>query len=164
MRTQITGVPFSSPPATINGGKVPQQDWDRFCYRAQAVTMLTGVNAAIATVPSAKVLDLAIVDNTAADGYALNQPLDPANPLPTDIADFWIYGHVSINGSNSQEIAEWAGELFKRQYVPDMGAGDRNYNEVGWGADAVDVAAPGKLACELLPGEGLIQLYWAKAS
>lgn len=163
MRTTPTGVPFSAPPATINGGPIPQNQWARFAYRAQASVMLADALAAIEAIPGAKILDLAVVDNTSADGYALNVPLNAADPLPTDIADFWIYGHVSVNGSNPQEIAEWAGELYARSIKPDIGAGDTNYTQVGTGASTVDVVAPGKLAAELLPNEQLIELHWVKA-
>ena len=164
LQTIPNTVPFIQPPATRNGEPVTgEQDWGNFSTRKQANNRLEAIRATVAAIAGAAIVDLKVVDTTAIDGYVLDVPLDPANPKLSDIADFSIQGHVSINGAANLFIDEWAGELYARIFVPQPGAGDSNFREVGTGVDTIDVVVPGVLVAEPLPSEDLIEFHYADA-
>jgi hypothetical protein len=163
LRTIPNTVPFIQPPATRNGEPVTgEQDWGNFSTRKQANYILEQIRTTISAVAGAVIIDLKVVDTTAIDGYVLDVPL-PDKPKLSDIADFSIQGHVSVNGAANLFIDEWAGLVYARKFVPDPESGDTNYQEVGTGADAVDVVVQGALVPELLPSEDLIEFHWGKA-
>src|SRR5580693_5195548 len=141
----ISLYPLSKPPYTFNGKPIARALWNRFCTRAQATEILQAVVAFFA--PDQKVT-LSVVDGSAGDGYIANVPLDPNNPLPTDVAEFYVAGN-GIDPLFSME--EWAGILAQRELESDAESGDTNEVEVGHGATTYDVPTPGKISVTFLP-------------
>jgi hypothetical protein len=156
------------PPATFNGNPIPRADWNRFTTRDQATTICNLCEAAVAAIPGATIIvPLAIREASASDDFVLTPPLDPNNPLPGDIGDWWVEGNFAVGGGTATaadyDISEWAGILSDREIQPDMGSGDTNYQQVGHGANTVNVPVPGKIAFTLLPDEGLAEVHWVPA-
>lgn len=130
--------------------------------------MLALCEAGILATPGAVVVvPLHLREASADDDFALTYPLNAANPLPTDIGDFWIEGNFSVAGGSAEaadyDVSEWAGILSDRETAPDMGSGDTNYQECGHGANTINVPIPGKIAWTLLPTEGLAEAHWIPA-
>lgn len=152
--------PLSRPPYTFNGKPIARGLWNRFCTRATATEILALVQAFFK--PEEKVT-LSVVDGSAGDGYIADDPLDPNNPLPTDVAEFYVAGN-GINPLSS--IEEWAGELAQREVEPDQEAGDTNLTQVGHGENTYDVPTLGKIAVTFLPspnGIASTKVFWVKA-
>jgi len=173
MKPQPTGVvPFIDPSAfaTQGGGKIQPQNWTRFSTTAEAQDMLAQYNAAIAAIPGASA-SLAIVEQSAVDGFVLNTPYDPTNP--NSVGDLVIGGSITINFQPiiqgeptpqpiSGTISDYVGDIFSRYWKPNMEEYDRNYTQSG-GANNVNTPAPGKLQLIWLAGGGLFAGYWVLA-
>ncbi len=118
---------------------------------------------------SSIVVPLRVREASANDDFVLTPALNPNDPLPTDVGDWWIEGVFIVAGGSeaaAYDISEWAGILSDRELQPDMGSGDTNYQEVGHGANTIDVPVPGKIAWTLLPEAGVMgvaEAHWAPA-
>ena len=160
--------PLTPPPATLNGRMPPRSDWSRFANRATASDIFALVEAAVAAIPGVKITaPLKLVDgiNDGEDGFVLTYPLDPLNPLPSDVTTWHIEGDFTTADGQAYLYNDYAGVIARRQLVSDPEQGDTNSAIEGHGADAQRVTIPGKVSIELLPyaPTGLAQAIWIPA-
>jgi len=132
-----TGVPFAAPPATLgNGAPVPETDWNNFSTLAEAQTQIKRCQRAILRIPGAVITTpLQIAEMSSSLGYSLTSPFDFSNPA--SIGCLVITGGVTVTPpppvagepappSFYGQISDLVGNIFAREWVPDLEQYDRN--------------------------------------
>jgi hypothetical protein len=179
-RDTISGMPnpFSGPPftlptgATYNSQPLPESAaffFDTYGNATETLgeienwivanggTLLTPVN----TPPGAS--PLAVVDGVASGDYGqIALPTPPTVPyLPTMIGVWLIKGNFLMPAGLCFEN-DLAGFLERRSIYPSQPDGDKNFVQVGSGANAKMVGVASSLALQILAGSpaSLAQAYW----
>ncbi len=143
----FAGPPFTPPVGyTFQNQPVPLQCARWFSDYGSANRMLTQLLMLLQGI-GATDISLSIVDGIQQGylyGYAPNAPTPYTN---TEQGMWAITGNFNHPVYGPSFLCELAGDLIYRQQYPDTsaGIGDANYTQVGHGADARQVAVPGKL-------------------
>lgn len=139
---------LTPPPATFNGGAVPEADWREFSEFGQANDEYLPLFKNAALKLGATSISLSLIDGIAS-GYDdfVSNPALPTPPLPTSVTTWTIYGYMTINGV-TYLVDEWVGDLDFRKTHP----------------DTFDEEAPGfgpNLTFALVASEGLATARWS---